>query len=95
MVKRFFLYTYASKTQEFNYKMNVIHVNLEVNMGMNVNIYLHYGRMIFFIHPMYGWKINWIYMFLIYRTSIKIVDEFFILSLNYYQWNSIPPPNFN
>jgi hypothetical protein len=31
----FFPYTHASKTQEFNHKMNVIHVNLETNMEMN------------------------------------------------------------
>jgi hypothetical protein len=29
MVKCLFLYTHASKTQEFNHKMNVIHVNLK------------------------------------------------------------------
>jgi hypothetical protein len=27
--------------------MNVIHVNLEVNMGMNVNIHFHYGERFF------------------------------------------------
>jgi hypothetical protein len=32
----------------------------------------------------------WIYMFLIYKTSIKIMDEFFILSLNSYQWINFP-----
>jgi len=43
MVKCLFPYTHASKTQ----KMNVIQVNLEANMGMNVNICPHYGWMIF------------------------------------------------
>jgi len=43
MVKCFFPYTHASKTQEFNHKMNVIHVNLKVNMGMNVSTHFHYG----------------------------------------------------
>jgi hypothetical protein len=33
----------ASKTQEFNQKMNVVQINLEANMGMNVSIFLHYG----------------------------------------------------
>jgi len=33
MVNGFFFYTHASRTQEFNHKMNVVHVNLEVNMG--------------------------------------------------------------
>jgi hypothetical protein len=28
---------------------------------------------------------NWIYMFLIYKISIKIMDEFIILSLSSYQ----------
>jgi hypothetical protein len=32
-------------------------------------------------------NVNWIYMFPIYKTSIKIMDEYFILSLNSYQWN--------
>jgi hypothetical protein len=43
MVKCFFPYTHASKTQEFNNKMNVVGVNLEENMGINVIIHLHYG----------------------------------------------------
>jgi len=43
MEKCLFPYTHASKTQEFNYKMNVVPINLEANMGMNVNIHLHYG----------------------------------------------------
>jgi len=38
-----FLYTHASETQEFNYKMNVVLINLKTNMGMNVSIHLHYG----------------------------------------------------
>ncbi len=33
MVKCFFSYTHASKTQKINHKMNVVHVNLEANMG--------------------------------------------------------------
>jgi hypothetical protein len=33
MVKCFVPNKHASKTQEFNYKMNVVQVNLEVNMG--------------------------------------------------------------
>jgi hypothetical protein len=48
MVKCIFPYTHANKTQEFNLKMNVASINLEANMGMNVSIHLHYGRMIFF-----------------------------------------------
>jgi hypothetical protein len=32
MVKCFFLYTHASKTQKFNCKMNVVLVNLKANM---------------------------------------------------------------
>jgi len=35
-----FPYPHASKTQEFNCKMNVVRVNLEANMGMNVSIHL-------------------------------------------------------
>jgi hypothetical protein len=42
MEKCIFPYTPASKTQEFNYKINVP-INFEVNMGMNVNIHPHYG----------------------------------------------------
>jgi len=33
MIKYFFLYTHASKTQEFYHKMNVVLVNLKANMG--------------------------------------------------------------
>jgi hypothetical protein len=33
MIKYFFLYTHASKTQEFYQKMNVVLVNLKANMG--------------------------------------------------------------
>jgi len=36
-------------------------------------------------------KNNWIYMFLIYKTSIEIMDECLILSLNFYQWNFFYP----
>jgi hypothetical protein len=43
MIKCFFPYTYASKTQKFNHKINVVWVNLKINMGINVNIHLHYG----------------------------------------------------
>jgi hypothetical protein len=43
-------------------------------MGMNVSIFIM------------DENINWIYMFLIYKTSIKIMDECFILSLNSYQF---------
>jgi len=32
---------------------------------------------------MYGWIFFWIYMFLIYKTSKKIMNECFILSLIY------------
>jgi hypothetical protein len=39
----FFLYTHVNKTQEFNRKINVILINLEANMGMNLNNHLHYG----------------------------------------------------
>jgi hypothetical protein len=56
--------------------MNVIQVNIEANMS--------YGWMIVFIHLIYGWK-NWIYIFLIYKTPIKIMDECFILSWSSYQ----------
>jgi hypothetical protein len=42
IVKRLFPYTHASKTQEFNHKINVIPINLKANMGMNVSIHLHY-----------------------------------------------------
>jgi hypothetical protein len=38
MVKCFFFYTHASKTQEFNHKMNV--VNLKANMGFFFLIYI-------------------------------------------------------
>jgi len=63
--------------------MNVIHVNLKVNMGMNVSIHSHYG---FFFHSSNLWmKKIWIYMFLIYIISIEIMDECLILSLSYYQ----------
>jgi hypothetical protein len=34
---------------------------------------------------------NQIYMFYIYITSIKIMDDCFILSLNPYQWNFFSP----
>jgi hypothetical protein len=43
MVKYFFPYTHASKTQEFNRKMNVVLINLKANMGMNVSIQPHDG----------------------------------------------------
>jgi hypothetical protein len=43
MVKCFFPYTHANKTQEFNRKMNVVPINLKANMGMNVSIPPHYG----------------------------------------------------
>jgi hypothetical protein len=43
MAKCLFPYTHASKTQEFNNKMNVVGANLEANMGMNVSIHPHYG----------------------------------------------------
>jgi hypothetical protein len=43
MVKCLFPYTHASKTQKINHKINVVQVNIEANMGMNVNIHLHYG----------------------------------------------------
>jgi hypothetical protein len=43
MVKCFFPYTHAIKTQKINHKMNVIQVKLEANMGMNVTIHPHYG----------------------------------------------------
>jgi len=56
MIKCILSYTHASKTQEFNCKMNVILANLEANyMGMNVSI-PHYGWMIIFVYLMYGWK---------------------------------------
>jgi len=42
MAKCFFPYTHASKTQEFNRKMNVVPINLEANLGMNVSIYPHF-----------------------------------------------------
>jgi len=35
-------------------------------------------------------NINWIYMFVIYKTSIKIMDEHLILSLSSYQWYFFP-----
>jgi len=38
-----FPYPHASETQEFNHKMNVVLIDLETNMGMNVNIHPHYG----------------------------------------------------
>jgi hypothetical protein len=41
--KMFFPYTHASKTQEFNHKINVIPINFKANMGMNVSIHPHYG----------------------------------------------------
>jgi hypothetical protein len=36
MVKCLFLYAHASKTQEFNCKMNVVPINLKANIRMNV-----------------------------------------------------------
>jgi len=39
----FLPYTHPSITQKFNHKMNVIHVNVETNMGMNVKVHPHYG----------------------------------------------------
>jgi hypothetical protein len=47
--KMFFPYTHASKTQEFNHKMNVVPIYLETNIGMNVSIHPHYGLMFCFI----------------------------------------------
>jgi hypothetical protein len=38
MVKCLFFYTHANKTQEFNYKMNIVSINLESNIGMNGSI---------------------------------------------------------
>jgi hypothetical protein len=35
MVKCFFHYTHASKTQKFKCKMNFVRINLKTNMGMN------------------------------------------------------------
>jgi hypothetical protein len=43
MVKCLFPSTDANKIQEFYRKMNVVIINVEVNMGMNVNIHPHYG----------------------------------------------------
>jgi hypothetical protein len=65
--------------------MNVVQINLEANMGVNVNIHPHYGWMIFFIHLMYGWKkLIAFSTFLINKISIRSMDVCFILSLNYY-----------
>jgi hypothetical protein len=58
MVKYLFPCIHANKTQKIDYKMNVMQVNLEANMRMKVNIHLHYGWMLFFIHPIYEWKIK-------------------------------------
>jgi hypothetical protein len=41
--KMIFAYTHANKTQKFDHKMNAIKINIEENMGMNVNIHPHYG----------------------------------------------------
>jgi hypothetical protein len=65
--------------------MNDIHVNLEVKTGMNVSTHLHYGLISFPFIQFMNEKINRIYMFVISKTSIKIMDEHFILSLNFYQ----------
>jgi hypothetical protein len=54
MVKCIFFYTYASKTQEFNFKIKVVPMNLETNMGTNVSIHLTLWMNEFFIHLMYG-----------------------------------------
>jgi len=62
--------------------MNVVLVNLEANMGMNVNIHPHFGWW-FFIHLMLDEKIAF-NIFLINRTSIKIIVECFILSWIFY-----------
>jgi hypothetical protein len=43
MVKCILLCTHVGKTQEFNYKINVIQVNLEKNMRINISIHPHYG----------------------------------------------------
>jgi hypothetical protein len=56
MVKCIFSYTYASKTQEFNFKIKVVPVNLKTNMRMNVIICLTLWMNEFFIHLIYGWK---------------------------------------
>jgi hypothetical protein len=76
MVKCFFPYAHVSKTQKFNCKMYVLPINLEVNMGMNVNIHPHDV-----FHSSNVWMKNFIYMFLLNKTSIKMMDECFILSL--------------
>ncbi len=47
--KMIFAYTHANKTQKFDHKMNAIKINIEENMGMNVNIHPHYGWMIKFL----------------------------------------------
>jgi hypothetical protein len=65
---------HTNKTQEFNQEMNVIQINLEINMGMNVTIHLHYGW--FFLN---------LHVYNIYKIFIKIMDECFILSLSFYQ----------
>jgi len=80
MVKCLFSYTHANKTQEFNNKMNVVRINLETNMEMND---------FFFIHLCMDENNNCIYMFFKNRTSIKIMDECFILSLKkkFYNFN--------
>jgi hypothetical protein len=41
--KMYVPFIHGNKTNKFNQKMNVIKVNLETNMGMNINIHLHYG----------------------------------------------------
>jgi len=76
MVKCLFPYTHASKTQKFNCKMNVVPINLKANMGMNVNIHPHDV-----FHSSNVWMKNFIYMSLLNKTSIKMMDECFILSL--------------
>jgi hypothetical protein len=89
MVKCIFPFTHANKPQQFNCKMNVVLVNFEKkhedeckhssSLCMNGSFHSSNVRMK---------KTNCIYMFLINR-SIKITDNYFILSLKIYGFFSI------
>jgi len=81
MIKCFFPYTNASKTQELNYKMNVVPINLETWEWM-LTFILIMDELYF--HSSNVWMKKIIYIFLINKTSIIIMDECFILLLNFY-----------
>jgi hypothetical protein len=50
----YFFNTYTITTQEFNCKIKVVPMNLEINMGMNVSTHLTLWMNDFFFHLRYG-----------------------------------------